>query len=160
MQIIPTLCGRSFAKKIEVLSQAEYRLCLGERHRSWRKMRLLWHGWNGGPRRRVCAQFGRMQRHARSRPLVTGDIAGGLWSPQGRAGGLTAWARGQALAIAFRKAGGRLVANEAVVRIERREGRAAAALTTFGHYPADAFVLAAGAVERFARTAAGARLWP
>ena len=47
-------------------------------------------------------------------------------------------ALGPALAVAFQKAGGRLLANEAVVRIERREGRAAIAHTPFGLYHADA----------------------
>jgi glycine/D-amino acid oxidase-like deaminating enzyme len=52
---------------------------------------------------------------------------------------------GLALAITLQKAGGRLITNEAVVRIERREGRAAIAHTPYGLYHADAFVLAAGA---------------
>ena len=76
-------------------------------------------------------------------PLATGNIAGALWSP----GDATVDNRtlGPALARAFQKAGGQLVTNEAVVRIERREGRAAIAHTPFGLYHADAFVLAAGA---------------
>ena len=76
-------------------------------------------------------------------PLVTGDIAGGLWSPH------EARVHNQRLALAltavFHKAGGRLLANEAVVRIERDSGRAVAARTPFGRYPADAILLAAGA---------------
>lgn len=81
-------------------------------------------------------------------PLVTGDIVGGLWSPtEARVDNR---ALGSALANAFRKAGGRLLTNEAVVRIERRaslnkNGRAATAHTPFGLYHADGFVLAAGA---------------
>jgi glycine oxidase len=76
-------------------------------------------------------------------PFVTGAIAGGLWS----AGEALVDNRslGLALAIAFQKAGGRLVTSEAVVRIERQEGRAAVARTPFGLYHADVFVLAAGA---------------
>ena len=50
-----------------------------------------------------------------------------------------------ALATAFQRAGGKLVTNEAVVRIERNGGRAAIAHTPFGLYHADVFVLAAGA---------------
>jgi glycine oxidase len=50
-----------------------------------------------------------------------------------------------ALAFAFQRAGGRLIANEAVVRIERRGSVAAIAHTPFGLYHADVFVLAAGA---------------
>ena len=76
-------------------------------------------------------------------PLVTGEIAGGLWSA-GEAL-VDNRALGPALAIALQRAGGRLLPNEAVVRIERRDGRAAVAHTPFGLYHADAFVLAAGA---------------
>jgi glycine/D-amino acid oxidase-like deaminating enzyme len=76
-------------------------------------------------------------------PLVTGDIAGGLWSA--REAQVDNRSLGLALAIALQKAGGKLVTNEAVLRIERRAGRAAVAHTPFGLYHADAFVLAAGA---------------
>ena len=76
-------------------------------------------------------------------PLVAGDIAGGLWSPGDAI--VDNRALGLALAIAFQKAGGQLVTNEAVVRIERRGGRAAVAHTPYGLYHGDAFVLAAGA---------------
>jgi glycine oxidase len=54
-------------------------------------------------------------------------------------------ALGPALAIAFQRAGGLLQTNEAVVRIELENGRAAGARTPFALYRADAFVLAAGA---------------
>jgi glycine/D-amino acid oxidase-like deaminating enzyme len=54
-------------------------------------------------------------------------------------------ALGVAMTIALQKAGGRIKTNEAVVRIERRQNRAAIAHTPFGLYHADAFVLAAGA---------------
>lgn len=76
-------------------------------------------------------------------PLVTGDVAGGLWSPSEAR--VNNRALGLAMAIAFQKAGGTLKTNEAVVRIERRDGRAAIAHTPFGLYHADAFILAAGA---------------
>lgn len=76
-------------------------------------------------------------------PLVTGEIAGGLWAPNDAI--VDNRALGPALATALQKAGGRLLVNEAVVRIERRDGRAAVAHTPFGLYHADAFVLAAGA---------------
>ena len=76
-------------------------------------------------------------------PLVTAGIAGGLWSPH------EAWVDNQrlalALAAAFHKSGGCVLANEAVVRIERDGGRAVAVRTPFGLYPADAIILAAGA---------------
>jgi glycine oxidase len=76
-------------------------------------------------------------------PLVTGNVAGGLWSP-GEAR-VNNRALGVAMAIALQKAGGTLKTNEAVVRIERRENRAAVAHPPFGFHHADAFVLAAGA---------------
>ena len=76
-------------------------------------------------------------------PLVTGSVAGGLWSP-GEAR-VNNRALGLAMAVAFQKAGGTLKTNEAVVRIERRDGRAAVAHTPFGLHHADAFILAAGA---------------
>jgi len=75
--------------------------------------------------------------------MLTGDIVGALWAPE--EAHVDNRVLGMALAIAFQRAGGRLAANEAVVRIERRGGRAAIAHTPFGHYHADAFVLAAGA---------------
>ncbi|HXS06842.1 MAG TPA: glycine oxidase ThiO [Rhizomicrobium sp.] len=75
-------------------------------------------------------------------PLAVGSV-GALWSPldaivDNRALGLV-------LAIALQKAGGRVLTNEAVVRIERRGARASAAHTPYGLHHADAFVLAAGA---------------
>lgn len=51
----------------------------------------------------------------------------------------------EALAIAFLKAGGALIPNEAVVTIERRDGWAVSVLTPYGRHGADAFVIAAGA---------------
>jgi glycine oxidase len=54
-------------------------------------------------------------------------------------------ALGAALARCFVRAGGTLVPNEAVVRIEVDQGRAFAVRTPFGYREADAFVLAAGA---------------
>src|SRR6185312_1640082 len=65
-------------------------------------------------------------------PLVTGDVAGGLWSPQEAR--VNNRALGMAMTLALQKAGGTLKANEAVVRIERRENRAAIAHTPFGLY--------------------------
>ena len=76
-------------------------------------------------------------------PMASGKLAGALWSPQEAQ--VDNRALSVALAIAFQRAGGRLIANEAVVRIERRGERAAIAHTPFGLYHADAFVLAAGA---------------
>ncbi len=76
-------------------------------------------------------------------PLVEGENTGGLWAPDEAI--VDNRALGLALAIALQKAGGKLSANEAVVKIERREGRAAIAHTPFKSYHGDLFVLAAGA---------------
>lgn len=76
-------------------------------------------------------------------PMLTHDVAGALLAS--REAVVDTRALGQALARAFVCAGGTLVLNEAVVRIEVREGRAAAALTSTNLYEADAIVLAAGA---------------
>jgi glycine oxidase len=76
-------------------------------------------------------------------PLVTGAQAGALWSPQEAV--VDSRSLGVALAYAYQRAGGKLIANEAVIRIERRGGRAVAAHTPFASYHADVFLLAAGA---------------
>ncbi len=76
-------------------------------------------------------------------PMLTGDIEGALWAAQEAQ--VDNRALGRALATAFVRAGGTLVANEAAVRLETQAGRAAAVRTSFGLYEADAFVLAAGA---------------
>jgi glycine oxidase len=71
-------------------------------------------------------------------PLL-GKTAGGLWSPH--EAHVDNRALGEALAIAFLKAGGTLNANEAAVTIERGP----TVRTPYGHYQADAVVVAAGA---------------
>ena len=76
-------------------------------------------------------------------PMLTDKAAGALWSP--KEAQVDSRALGAALAVAFQRAGGKLIANEAVIRIERRDGVAAIAHTPFGLYHADIFVLAAGA---------------
>ena len=68
---------------------------------------------------------------------------GGLWAPD--EAHVDNRALGDALAIAFLKAGGTLVPNEAVVRIEEHAGRAGAVLTPHGRHGADVFLIAAGA---------------
>jgi glycine oxidase len=69
--------------------------------------------------------------------------AGGLWAPD--EAHVDNRALVDALAMAFLNAGGKLIPNEAVVRIEEAGGRASAVLTPFGRYAADAFLLATGA---------------
>ena len=76
---------------------------------------------------------------ARSLVPLLGDTAGGLWSPH--EAHVDNRALGEALAIAFLKAGGTLNANEAAVRLEPGP----AVLTPYGRYNADAVVVAAGA---------------
>jgi glycine oxidase len=77
-------------------------------------------------------------------PLVTGGIAGALWSP--KEAQVDNRRLGPALAVALQKAGGRLLANEAVVRLERGpDGRVVGVQTSFGRYAGDAVILAAGA---------------
>ena len=80
-------------------------------------------------------------------PLVTGEQAGALWSPDEAV--VDSRRVTAALATAFQRAGGKLVENESVVRIERQGsstgGRAAIAHTPFGFHHADVFLLAAGA---------------
>ncbi|HKQ46012.1 MAG TPA: glycine oxidase ThiO [Rhizomicrobium sp.] len=72
-------------------------------------------------------------------PLLGGTSVGGLWSP--REAHIDNRALGEALAIAFLKAGGVLHANEAAVAIEPGPR----VLTPYGRYQADAVVIAAGA---------------
>lgn len=76
-------------------------------------------------------------------PMLAEGVTGALWAAMEAQ--VDNRALGQALARAFVRAGGTLVLNEAVMRIETREGRAVAALTPAKLYEADAFVLAAGA---------------
>lgn len=76
-------------------------------------------------------------------PLLSGDILSALWAP--KEARVDNRALGDALAVAFTRAGGTLVPNEAVLRIETRAGRATGLRTSLGLHEADAFVLAAGA---------------
>ena len=76
-------------------------------------------------------------------PLLTGNFAGALWAAD--EAHVDSRALGFGLAAVFQKAGGRLLANEAVVRIDRQGGRAVVAHTPFARHAADLFVLAAGA---------------
>jgi glycine oxidase len=71
-------------------------------------------------------------------PLL-GETAGGLWSPH--EAHVDNRALGEALAIAFLKAGGTLNADEAAVTI----GHGPVVRTPYGHYEADAVLIAAGA---------------
>ena len=76
-------------------------------------------------------------------PMLTPSIVGALWLPDEAQ--VDNRALGRALPAAFVAAEGTLQANEAVVRFETDGNRVTGALTQFGLYEADAFVLAAGA---------------
>lgn len=80
---------------------------------------------------------------ARALVPLLGDVPGGLWVPD--EAHVDPRLLAEALAIAFLKAGGQLIPNEAVVTIERRDGKAVSALTPYGRHGADALVIAAGA---------------
>ncbi len=75
-------------------------------------------------------------------PMLGEDIPGGLWvADEARVDNR---ALGEALTIAFLKAGGILIPQEAAVTIEERGG-AASVMTPYGRHHADALVIAAGA---------------
>lgn len=78
-------------------------------------------------------------QQARTLIPLLGDTVGGLWSPH--EAHVDNRALGEAMAIAFLKAGGTLNANEAVVTVEPGP----AVRTPYGRYEADAVLVAAGA---------------
>ena len=78
-------------------------------------------------------------RQAKTLVPLLGNTLGGLWSPH--EAHVDNRALGEALCIAFLKAGGLLNANEAAVKLERGP----AVLTPYGRYEADVVVVAAGA---------------
>jgi glycine oxidase len=80
---------------------------------------------------------------ARRHVPLLGRTVGGLWSPH--EAHVDNRALGEALAIAFLKAGGVLNPNEAAVRIAEHDGRAVAVQSPYRHYPADMVLVAAGA---------------
>jgi glycine oxidase len=77
-------------------------------------------------------------------PMLTGEYAGALWAPS--EAHVDNRALGQALTVAFLRAGGTLKPVEAAVKIlEITGGRAGGVATPFTRYSADAVLLAAGA---------------
>jgi glycine oxidase len=76
-------------------------------------------------------------------PMLSPMISGALWA-SGECQ-VDSRALGPALARAFVRAGGTLLLNEAVVRMEIANNRVISARTPFALYEADAFVLASGA---------------
>jgi len=75
-------------------------------------------------------------------PLLA-PVVGGLWSPH--EAHVDNRALGEALAIAFLKAGGVIQPNEAAVRFEAQGGKVTGVQTPYRRYHADAVLLAAGA---------------
>jgi glycine oxidase len=80
---------------------------------------------------------------ARALAPLLGPAVGGLWSPH--EAHVDNRALGEALTIAFLKAGGTIYPNEAAVRFEVRDGRVSGVQTSYGRYHADAVLIAAGA---------------
>jgi len=84
---------------------------------------------------------------ARNLVPLLGSAAGGLWSPQ--EAHVDNRALGEALAIAFLKAGGTILPNEAAVRFEVKDApggkRVCGVQTPYGRYQGDAVLIAAGA---------------
>jgi glycine oxidase len=76
-------------------------------------------------------------------PMLAESVAGALWAS--KEAHVDNRALGRALALAFVRAGGTLVVNEAVVSMEVRDSRVIAARSTSGFHGADEFILAAGA---------------
>jgi glycine oxidase len=97
------------------------------------------------------AMRGRAQAHlrivgpdeARRHVPLLGPTVGGLWSPH--EAHVDNRALGEALAVAFLKAGGTLYPNEAAVRFEVKDGRVSAVQSPYRRYHADAVLIAAGA---------------
>jgi glycine/D-amino acid oxidase-like deaminating enzyme len=76
-------------------------------------------------------------------PMLAGDLPGGLWvSDEAQA---DSRALGEALTAAVLKAGGTILPGEAAVTLDERSGQVTAIRTAYGHYRADAYLLAAGA---------------
>jgi glycine oxidase len=76
-------------------------------------------------------------------PMLTAETEGALWAPNEALVDSQALCR--ALAVAFVRAGGKLLSNETAVRIESDGTRVTGVLTPFTLHRADAYVLAAGA---------------
>ncbi len=79
-------------------------------------------------------------------PLLA-PVAGALWAPE--EAHVDSRALGEALTLAVLKAGGTILPNEAVVTLDERDRGVTAVRTAYGHYTADAYLLAAGAWSGF-----------
>lgn len=80
---------------------------------------------------------------ARTREPMLGEVAGALWAPDEAQ--VDSRALGQALAVAFTRAGGALSVNEAAVRFDVHGRQVTAVHSPFRAYEADVYVIAAGA---------------
>ena len=76
-------------------------------------------------------------------PMLAPDIVGAIWASDEAQ--VDSRALGQALALAFIRAGGALVPNEVVLRFRVEGSRVTGVVTPFAQHGADAFVIAAGA---------------
>ena len=76
-------------------------------------------------------------------PMLAPGIQGALWAPKDAQ--VDNRALGEALALALRRAGGKLLATEPVVHIDVEGGRARAVITPYKRLETEAVVLAAGA---------------
>jgi glycine oxidase len=76
-------------------------------------------------------------------PMLSQSIRGALFAP--KEAQVDNRALGRALATAFMRSGGMLVANETVIRVESHCGRATGVCTPFRIFEGDAVILAAGA---------------
>jgi glycine oxidase len=76
-------------------------------------------------------------------PMLAPDVVGAIWAPDEAQ--VDSRELGQALALAFIRAGGALIPNEVVLSFRLEGDRVANIATPFRRYDADAYVIAAGA---------------
>lgn len=76
-------------------------------------------------------------------PMLAPEVAGAIWASDEAQ--VDSRELGQALAVAFIRAGGTLIPNEVVLGFKLQGSRVANIVTPFRRYEADAFVIAAGA---------------
>jgi len=76
-------------------------------------------------------------------PMLAPNVVGAIWAPDEAQ--VDSRALGQALALAFIRAGGALIPNEVVLSFKLEGSRVASIATPFRRYEADAFMIAAGA---------------
>jgi len=90
-----------------------------------------------------CIEVLRAEQTRAREPMLSQNISGALWAPQEASVDSQALCR--ALAVAFVRAGGKVLSNETAVRFERDAKRVLGVVTPFATHHADTYVLAAGA---------------